>query len=43
MEWYDTETQTNNEGKQQNDTVSFQGSEEYFKTEYYLMGGSGCM
>lgn len=35
------ETHTNNEGKQERETVYLTGDEVYFETVYYLVGGQG--
>lgn len=35
------ETHTNNEGKQERESVHLSGEETYFETDYYLVGGQG--
>ncbi|KAF5292961.1 hypothetical protein FQR65_LT11078 [Abscondita terminalis] len=39
--WFIEETHTSNEGKQESDRIEVSGYEEYFKIEYYLIGGQG--
>lgn len=39
--WATEETRTNNEGKQENERLELTGQEEYFKIQYYLVGGQG--
>lgn len=35
------ETHTDNEGKQERENLELTGHEEYFKIQYYLVGGQG--
>lgn len=37
------ETHTDNEGKQEKENLELIGHEEYFKINYYLVGGQGGM
>ncbi|KAF2885772.1 hypothetical protein ILUMI_20407 [Ignelater luminosus] len=39
--WVIEESKTNNDGKQENERIELVGSEEYFKIQYYLIGGQG--
>jgi len=39
--WVIEESKTNNEGKQENERIELTGNEEYFKIQYYLIGGQG--
>ncbi|KAB0801520.1 hypothetical protein PPYR_05874 [Photinus pyralis] len=39
--WFVEESRTNNDGKQENERIELNGYEEYFKIEYYLIGGQG--
>lgn len=39
--WMVEETRTDNEGKQERENLQLTGNEEYFKINYYLVGGQG--
>lgn len=39
--WFTEESHTNNEGNQENERIELFGNEEYFKIQYYLIGGQG--
>lgn len=38
-EWSDTRRVTNSEGRDEEETVTYKGHEEYFQIQYYLLGG----
>lgn len=38
--WYEEQSRTNNEGKTENERIDLTGQEEYFKIQYYLLGGA---
>lgn len=39
VQWIIEESKTNNEGKTENERIELAGDEEYFKIQYYCLGG----
>lgn len=38
-EWSETRKVTSSEGREEDETTTFKGHEEYFQIQYYLLGG----
>lgn len=43
VQWSEQETRTNNDGKDERETITMLGEEVYFNTEYFLIGGQCTM